>query len=143
MIGNNTHGRITLTALSVLYTGQIGNFIDQGTENIRVIIRSPVLGHHTQPLKTHACVDMLQGQRLKGAVFPPVILDKHQVPDFNHFRMILVHQQMPCRFFSFIIIPQIYMDFRARTAGTTVAHLPEIIFPCAEQYLFNRQIFFP
>lgn len=53
----------------------------------------------------------------------PVVLDKHQIPDFQHIRV--VHVDEVC---SISASNAVVVDLTAGPTGTSISHLPEIVF---------------
>ncbi len=66
---------------------------------------------------------MFCGEGFQLATLSAVVLDEDQIPDFHHPRIARIHQSAPRT-----VRRQIDMDLGARTAGSGVAHLPEIVF---------------
>ena len=57
-------------------------------EHIRVVVRVLALQHRHHALKPHPRIDMLGGQLAQLAAFKSIVLDKHQVPQLNHLRVV-------------------------------------------------------
>ena len=143
MVCHHTHGNIRLFFLAIFYSAQTGNLVNNRRKHIRIIIRRLPLNSHTQTFKTHAGINMMVWQVLQTSVRLPVVLHEHQVPDFYHQRMVLIHQFPPGFQCPFYIRAQINMNFRTRTAGTHIAHLPKIILLISKENPVFRQIVHP
>ena len=93
------------------------------SEEIGLVIGVDALQDRDQSLKAHAGIDMFGGKRIELSGADAVVLDEHQIPNFDKSVGI---QNFPSDFFFGRM--QIEMDFRARTARTGIRHFPEVIF---------------
>ena len=101
---------------------------DDGLKNIGIVIGFLLLQGHAEPFESHAGIHMFLRKVLQLSAGLPVELDKDQVPDLDHQGMVLVDQLCTRDLFTFGLIPQVQVDLRAGSAGTGVAHFPEVVF---------------
>lgn len=64
----------------------------------------------------------------------PAVLHEDQVPDLYYIRAALVHQCCSISATTHMVI----VDLCARTAGTCVPHLPEVILQCERKHVTGR-----
>ena len=103
--------------------------LDDGLEDIGVIVGVLALHHAHQTLKAHARVDDVHRQRLQRTVSLTVELHEHDVPYLDDLRVVLVHQLAAtlARGLALFRCTAVHMNLRAGTTGTRVAHLPEVV----------------
>ena len=127
MVCHYTHCHVRLFVLAVSSSRQVADYLDDGLEHVGVIVRAFALHSHAQTFESHTRVDNLSRQGFEASVRLAVILHEHEVPDFDNLRMVMVHQLTARHFGALFFRTQVDMDFRARTARTRVAHLPEVV----------------
>ena len=93
------------------------NLSEEGLEAINIIIGGFVLEKGYQSFQSHASINVLVGQGRKAGLVS-VVLDKHNVPDFNDIRIVGIDESRCIAVSNAIVV-----DFRARTAGTSLSHL--------------------
>ena len=108
----------------VLGVRQRGSDLDQVLEQVDLVVRMHVLQHRRETLQAHAGVDARRRQRRQRAVGRAVELHEHQVPDFDVAVAVFVRRTRRTTGDVFAVVVE---DFRARTAGAGVGHLPEIV----------------
>ncbi len=64
VVGDNTHSDIALFVRAILLARHPTQTRDSGGKDICIVVRLLALQNHTQPLESHACVDMLRGKWL-------------------------------------------------------------------------------
>ena len=101
MVGTDTHGDIDivlgLVNLSFFESGifQTCNLLlslDDGLEDIGIIVRVLALQHTNQTLKAHTGINHVHTEFLKTAVSLAVELHEHKVPDLDDLRVVLVDE---------------------------------------------------
>ena len=143
MVRNHAHSDIGLLIYSVFASADSADFLEHRLEHIRVVIRGLALYRTNQTLEAHTGVNHLHRQRLQRTVRLAVVLHEHDVPNLNHLRMIFVHQFATGDAVTLVERTAVHMYLRARTAGTGITHLPEIIVLVAVQNMVCRQVFCP
>ena len=63
------------------------------SEHVRVVVRHLALQNGRQTLETHARVHVARGKQVQLAARVARVLHKHQVPDLDHVRIVLVDQR--------------------------------------------------
>ena len=128
MVGDDAEGNGFLAVvLGVRLATRLGDGVEKRREDVGVVVRRDALHRHGQALKAHARVDVLVGQRHEGAVGHPVELHEHEVPDFNHLRVVFVDQIASIHLGALFVAAQVDVDFGARSAGPRFAHFPEVV----------------
>src|SRR5579871_4293833 len=97
------------------------------------------LDHRTDPLETHAGIDMPGGERLEGPVWQRVELDEYQIPNLNAQRASRIHQLRS----AVTVRSQINADLAIWAAWTRISHHPKIIFAIARDDMVIGQILLP
>ena len=120
MIRNDAHGDGGFPG--VLLPGHFGQFLQQRHEDIRVVIRPLALQHRDDPFKAHPGIHVLGREFLQRAVAAPVVLDEDEIPEFDHIGRPSVDELRPAPF-----LGPVDMDLRARAAGASLAHFPEVV----------------
>ncbi|OPZ95754.1 MAG: hypothetical protein BWY72_01976 [Bacteroidetes bacterium ADurb.Bin416] len=110
MVGNDTHGDIGFGLFSIGQLAAVGNGLDDGLENVGVVVGQLALDGHTETFETHARVNMTGRQQLKGTVGFAVVLHEHVVPDFNNQGMALVNQGQSVHLGSFGLRPDVNVN---------------------------------
>ena len=88
MIGDHLERR----AVKIARAGGRGRRLDQGLEQIDIVIAVHALHHRRHALETHTGVYRRPGQRAQRAVRGAVVLHKDQVPDLDIAIAVLVRR---------------------------------------------------
>ena len=140
MVGDHAVGHIRIP-FRVGMLRQFADVVHQRAEHVGIVVRIHALQDAEHPFEPHARVDVAGRQGCQRAIGAPVVLDEDQVPD--------LHQA--CRVFkclvsvspvdmSGIVFPsgplrtQVVVDFRVGTAGSGLAHFPEIVLLVESEY---------
>ena len=140
VVGDDAHGHFHVAAFGIFVSGKLFNLADKAGEDIRFVVALLPLHDHAQAFESHAGVDAFGGEGAQVAVGHAVVLHEHEVPDFNHLVVVGVHQGGAGDLGAFFFAAQVDMDFAAGTAGTRIAHLPEIVVLVAQQDVVLRQV---
>ncbi|KAI5309940.1 hypothetical protein KEM55_002081 [Ascosphaera atra] len=113
--------------------GDLADLVEQGGEDVGVVVGGLVLEDGHETLVAHAGVDVFGGEGLEGGVRLAVVLDEDVVPDLKDIRVVLVDERRG------IAAPDpVVVDLAARAARALVAHLPEVILHVAgEDVVFS------
>ena len=133
MVGDDAHGDIGLLVGPVGKARPAGNLLNQGLEDIRVVVGLLALHHHAEALEAHARVDMLGLQGFQSTIGQTVVLHEYEVPYLDDQRVVLVDQLASRHLGLGGLVAQVDMDFAAGAAGTLLAHLPEVVLARAAQ----------
>ncbi len=115
------------------------NHFHQGQHQIGAVVRVHTLHNAHNALKAHARIHVHGRQRLQRRGVNAVVLNKHQIPDFQVAGAVAVHAaHMPGHtLFVAGVRPQIHVDFAARSARPGVSHFPEVILAAVIQHLIR------
>ena len=139
MVCDYAHGHVGLLVLAIGVATEGTDHLDDGLEDVSVVVRGLVLQCAYQALEAHTCVDHVGRQFLKAAISLAVVLHEDEVPDFDYLRMVFVHKLTArCRSL-FGLRAAVVVNLRAGAAGTCVAHLPEVIVLVAIEDVILRQ----
>ena len=141
VVGTHTHGDVDVVLL--LVDGVLGLFLkgrvfqsgdvllglDDGLEDIGIVVRVLALHHAYQALEAHTRINDVHRQRFQRTVSLAVELHEYDVPDLYDLWVVLVHQFAACLAGSLTLLrsTRVDVDLRAGTARTRVAHLPEVV----------------
>ena len=140
VVGDHAHGHVGLPVLAVFLARHLRDAADRGLENVGVVVRLLALEDHAEALEAHARVDVARGKFLQRAVCLAVELHEDEVPDLDHLRMARV-DHLAARFGGDLrLVAQVEVDFRAGSAGSRLAHLPEIIVLVAADDMVRGQV---
>ena len=121
MVGNDAM-RCLLRSIR-LDTGEIRHGADQRPEQVDIVVVMRALHHRGDALEPHAGIDRGMRQAVtttRGLL----ILHEHEVPDLDETVAILIGRAgRPAE----DVIAMIVEDLRTGTAGTGIAHAPEIV----------------
>ena len=92
MVSDDTHGDVLLIVFTVNGACHIGDSFQYRLEYIRVIVGCLALQCTHQAFEAHTCIDNLGRKSFQAAVSLTVELHEHEVPDFDHLRMVFVYQ---------------------------------------------------
>ena len=98
--------------------------LDQGLEQVDLVVAVHVLQHGGQALHAHAGVHARLRQLVHHARFVAVELHEHQVPDFNEAVAVFLGR---ARRAAPDVGAVVVEDLGARAARTHVGHLPEVV----------------
>ncbi|CCZ49491.1 putative uncharacterized protein [Bacteroides sp. CAG:661] len=143
VVGHDTHGNVRFLIGSVSLSGHVAYHLQDGLEDVGVVVgRFPLQSTH-QSFESHAGVDDSGRKRFEAAVGLAVVLHEHEVPDFDDLRVVLVHQFASGHLGFLFFRARVDVDLRAGAAGTRIAHFPEIVMLVAVQDVVFRQELFP
>ena len=83
---------LTLFKSGVFQTCNLLLSLDDRLEDVRIVVGVLALHHTDETLKAHTCVNDIHRELLQRTVGLAIELHKHEVPDLNHLRIILIHQ---------------------------------------------------
>ena len=106
---------------------QLASLDADGGDQICFVVRQFPLQNGRNPLETHAGVDGRTGKRRHLAGLVAVELHENQVPDFDEASAAVEREILMLAAFLGRLRAVVEMDFRARSAGAGVAHLPEVV----------------
>ncbi len=92
MVGNHAHGDVRFLIFAVLLACHVADGFQYRLEHVRIVVGSLSLQRAHQSLEAHTGIDNFGRKPLQTAVCLAVELHEHEVPDFNHLRMVFVHQ---------------------------------------------------
>ena len=97
--------------------------LEKRQKHVRVVIGPLVLQHGDDAFEAHAAIDVLLRQRTQRFVRLAIESHEDEIPDFEDIGVVHVDEMrgVPST------ADSIVMDLRARTAGTRLAHLPEVV----------------
>ena len=129
VIGDDAVGS-AFRALGVGDAGQGRDLLDDGAEDVGLVIRAAALDDGADALEAHARVHVLALEGLELAAFQPLALHEHVVPDLDVAGIGPVHPLDGVRIGGLAGrgVAHVEMDFRAGAAGSHLAHLPEVRF---------------
>ena len=143
MVGDYTHSHVLLFVLAISSTRHIGNHFDDRLEYVRIVVGCLTLQSHAETFESHTGIDHTGRQRFERAVGLSVVLHEHQVPDFDHLRMVFVHHVLAGDSGTFFFRTEVDMDFRTRTARPRITHFPKVIVFVAINDMSFRQELLP
>jgi len=121
VVGDDPHGHGGFV-LEVGLAGELGDGLDEGHEDVGVVVGRLALDDGDDALEAHAGVHALGRQFVEGAVGLAVVLHEDVVPDLDDLgRAGVDHVRRAA------VGGQVEMDFRARAAGAGLAHFPEVV----------------
>ncbi len=121
MVGDNAQ-RTIARAVDV-GIGDVGGCRDQRLEQIDVVIVVDTLHDGGDALEAHAGVDGRTRQAGARTIRMLLELHEHEVPDFDPAIAVFIRR---ARRTAPDLVAMVVKDFRARTAGAGIAHLPEV-----------------
>ncbi len=142
MVGDHpVSGEFGLT-FGVGLSGERLGLLDDGPEEVGVIVGFHALEECREPLETHAGVHVLGGERLQSIVAPVVVLDEHEVPDFGEAGAVAVDAADVSGHAAFVagLGATVIVDFGAGAAGTGVPHFPEVVFASEGENVLGRDV---
>ena len=98
---------------------------------------------HAQALEAHARIDVARRKLLQRTVGLAVELHEDEVPDLDHLRMAHVDHLAARLQGDFRLVAQVEVNLRTGTAGTRLAHLPEVVVLVAADDVVLGQELFP
>ena len=114
-------------ATSVLQAAHVSYGLDDGLEDIRIIVGMLTLNDTYQALKAHSRIYDIHGERLQMTVGLTLILHEHDVPYLYDLWIVLVDQVAALHIATLLGQAVVDMYLRTGTARTCIAHLPEVV----------------
>ena len=128
VVGNDAHGNVGLVVLAIGAAGKAGYMLDEGLEDVGVVVGFFALHDHAETFEAHAGVDVLGFEGLEGTVGKAVVLHEDKIPDFDYEGVVFV-DKVAAGDLEFVGgVAEVYMDFATGTAGTLFSHFPEVVF---------------
>ena len=143
VVGADSHGDVGILVLAVDFAAFAGYLLDEGLEDVGVVVGAFALHDHAEALEAHAGVDVLGCQRLEAAVGLAVELHEHEVPYLDHLRVVFVDEVLSGHFGFLFGRADVDVYLRAGAAGALVSHLPEVVFFRATQYAVFADVGLP
>ena len=143
MVGNDAHGHIDTLLLTVGEARKFGNFANDGLEDIGVVVGVLALEHTHQAFEAHTGVDDLVGKPFERTVGFAVVLHEDEVPNLDDLWIVLIDERCSGHLGLFFLRAAIDVDFRARAAGTGVAHFPKVVVLVAVDDVVFGEVAFP
>ena len=120
MIGDHAQGLV----FEIFRAGKFGRRRDQRLEQIDIVVVMHILQNRGETFQSHAGVYRRFRQRLHVAVGVAIELHENQIPDFDVAIAVLVRTaRRPALDLGAVVVEY----FAAGTAGSGIAHRPEII----------------
>ena len=104
--------------------GDVRDRLDEGAEEVGIVVRVDALQDGGDALEAHARVDRGPGQRDAIARLDLLELHEHEVPEFEEAIAVLVGTAGRAALKRLALVDE---DLRAGAAGAGIAHLPEIV----------------
>ena len=111
VVCDNAHCHVGSFFFSISKTRKLCDFVDDGLENVGVVVGVLALKHTHQTLKSHTGVDNLVGKSFERTVGFAIVLHKHEVPNFNHLGVVLIDERSSRNFGFFFFGTSIDVDF--------------------------------
>ena len=157
VVGADAHGDVDVVLLlcdgslllflkrHVLQSGNLLLGLDDGLEDVGVVVRVLALHHADETLEAHAGIDDVHRQGLQRTVGLAVELHEHDIPDLDDLRVVLIHQLTTALAAGGTLFgcARVDVDLRAGTAGPRVAHLPEVVVLVAVDDVVDRHVLGP
>ena len=125
VVGNDLNGRTV--RINVLCAGSL-NFINDGLhevlEQVDFVVRMNTLKNGGNTFQAHASIHAGTGQLVHHAFFITVELHEHEIPNFHVAVAVFVRASGRASGNGGTMVIE---NFRARTAGASVAHHPEVV----------------
>ena len=116
---------------SVFHAGEFCRRLDQGREEVGVVVVELALDDGGDPLESHAGVDAGRGQGSESAARVAIELHEDEIPDLEVAVAFAGDAEAGPTVFNLAAgerVTLIEVELRARAAGTGVAHGPEVVF---------------
>ena len=92
MIGNDAHGDIDFLVLPIGFSREARDFLDDGLEDVGVVVGGFSLQSADETFEAHAGVDDMHGKLVERAVGATIELHEDDVPDFDHLGMVFIDE---------------------------------------------------
>ncbi len=122
MVGDHTVGREISQHLVFAVPRQLADSRQSALEKVDLVVRVDALQNSDDALKAHPCVHVGGRQRFERVGSQTVVLDENQIPQLDEAVGV---ERLDGHFALFGA--QVDVDLGARSAGTRIRHLPEII----------------
>ena len=127
VVGNDAHSNVGLFLVAVFLAAEALYLVNHRLENVSVVVGVLALEGTYQTLEPHTGVDNVHRQRLQGTVSLAVELHEHDVPYLYDLWVVLVYQLSSGHLCLLLGGAAVKVYLRTGTAGTGVAHLPEVV----------------
>ena len=127
MVGHYAHSHVGLFALTVLLAGDALFLLDDGLEDVGIVVGVLALHHAHQTLEAHTGIDDVHSQRLERTVGLAVELHEHDVPYLDDLWVVLVDKVAAGHVATLVQGARVYVNLATGAAGAGIAHLPEVV----------------
>ena len=127
VVGDDAHGNVRFLLFAVAVAAQVADGLDDGLEDVGVVVGVLALDGADESLEAHARVDDVHAERFEVAVGLALVLHEDDVPYLDDLRVVLVHQFASGHLSFLFGCAAVEVYLRAWAAGTCVAHLPEVV----------------
>ncbi len=140
MVSHNAHGDVDFLLFGrafSLFTAGCGEpirvarqplyFLDDGLEDIGVVVGMFLLEDADQALEAQTGVDDVHAELLQRTIAAPVVLHEDEIPDFNDLWVVLVDQLAAWNQGLLLVGTVVDVNLGAGATGASVAHLPEVV----------------
>ena len=143
MVDDNTHGNIGLLALAIRDASLLGQGLDDGLEDVCVVVRLLALDGTHQTLKAHTGIDYIHAKGFEMAVGLALELHEHDVPYLDDLWVVLVDKFTSGHLCLLLSRTAVQMNLGTGTTRTCIAHLPEIVVLVAVDDVVGRNMLEP
>ena len=137
MIGNHAIGHDVLFDFGIGMARQFLRLVNQRQEQIGLVVGIDALQDRHDALEAHAGIDVLGGQRMQFRRAGALVLNEHQIPDFQEARAIAVDAAHVTGHVLLVAILRaaIVVNLAVGTARPDLGHFPEVFFAAEEQQM--------
>ena len=138
-----THSHVSLLVYAILQTGDVLLLLDDGLEDVGIVVRVLALHGANKTLEAHTCIDNVHWKRNERAVGLALVLHEHDVPDLDNLGIVLVYEFASGSLSLLLGSTRVEVNLRAGTTRTRIAHLPEVVVLVAVDDMVSRNMLCP
>ena len=143
MVGNDTHSHVCLFLLTIAETAQVPDGLDDGLEDIGIVVGVLALDGTHEAFEAHTRIDDVHAEGFQMTVSLALVLHEDDVPDFYNLWVVLVDHLTSGHLCLLLGSAAVEVNLRAGAARTCVAHFPEVVVLVAVDDMVGRNMLQP
>ena len=143
VVDDNTHGDVGLLALAVGDACLLSQGLDDGLEDVCVVVRLLALDGTHQTLEAHTGIDYIHAKGFEMAVGLAFELHEHDVPYLDDLWVVLVDKFTSGHLCLLLGRTAVQMNLGTGATRTCIAHFPEVVVLVAIDDVIGRDMLEP
>ena len=137
------HSHVYVFLLTVFQSRNALFLLDNGLENIGVVIGMLALQGTYETFKSHTCINHIHGKFFQRTICLAIELHEHKVPNLDYLWVVLVNEFSSWHLCLFFGCARVEVYLRTRSARSRISHFPEIVVLVSVDDMVGRNMLSP